>query len=422
MHFSPRRGLAPLSFAVLALAAATAVAQPPPGATVESLLVYARQSNPEFAFMQHEAEAAAARVAPAGNLPDPSFSMELRDITRDGTSGPTLSPANVGSTKYTVRQMFPWPGKRDLARAAAEASAEQSNQAARATWNELAMKLKVAQARRYELAQRRQIVGEIDDLLANLESITRTRYASGLAAQADAVRALSERTMLRGELISLAAQSRTVDAQVNALLARPPGAPLAAAVRPRIPAADLPFAPLADRLRDRSPELAADRARQDSAERSRELAYRNRYPDFALAVSPIQRDNRLADWDVMFEVTIPLQQGTRRAQEREAEAMVAAAAARREATLQRSLGELGTTLAQLEAAREMERLTETSLLPQARVNLQAALAAYETGKVDFAALLDAERQVRQARLSLLAAEVDAQMRLAEIERLIGEDL
>lgn len=422
MHLSSRRGLVPLSFAVLALAAATAVAQPPPGATVESLLVYARQSNPEFAFMQHEAEAAAARVAPAGNLPDPSFSMELRDITRDGTTGPTLSPANVGSTKYTVRQMFPWPGKRDLARAAAEASAEQSNQAARATWNELAMRIKVAHARRYELAQRREIVGEIDALLASLESVTRSRYAGGLASQADAVRAMSERTMLRGELISLAAQARAADAQLNALLARPPDAPLAAPGELRLPAEELQYAPLAGRLRDRNPELAADRARLDSAERSRELAYRNRYPDFALAVSPIQRDNRLADWDVMFEVTIPLQQGTRRAQEREAEAMVAAAGARREATLQRAAGELGTALAQLTGAREMARLTEASLLPQARVNLQAALAAYETGKADFPALLDAERQVRQARLSLLSAEVEAQMRLAEIERLIGEDL
>ena len=420
--FNPsRRGLSPLLAAVFLLGCAPAGAQTP-GATVESLLSYARQSNPEFAFMQREAEAAAARVAPAGNLPDPSFSIELRDITRDRTSDPTLSPSNVGSTKYTVRQMFPWPGKRDLARSAAEASAEQSNQAARATWNELAMRLKVAHARRYELAQRREIVGEIDALLANLESMTRTRYAGGLAAQADAVRALSERTMLRGELISLAAQARTADAQVNALLARPPDSPLAAAAALRIPADELQFSPLANRLRDRNADLAADRARLDSAERSRDLAYRNRYPDFALAVSPIQRDNRLADWDVMFEVTIPLQQGTRRAQEQEAEAMVAAANARREATMQRALGDLGTALAQLAGAREMERLAETSLLPQSRVNLQAALAAYETGKVDFAALLEAERQVRQARLSLLNAQVEAQMRLAEIERLIGEDL
>lgn len=416
-----RRGPGPLLAIVLALGTTLVEAQPL-GATAESLLAHARQNNPEFVFMRREAEAADARVTPAGSLPDPSFSVELRDITRDGTSSATLNPSKVGSTKYTVRQMFPWPGKRDLARSAAEASAEQSNQAARATWNELAMKIKAAQARRYELAQRREIVGEIDALLANLESMTRTRYAGGLAAQADAVRALSERTMLRGELIALAAQSRTVDAQVNALLARAPDAPLAAPASPRLPAEELQFAPLANRLRDRNADLAVDRARLDSAERARDLAYRNRYPDFALAVSPIQRDSRLADWDVMFEITIPLQQGTRRAQEQEAEAMVAAANARREATMQRALGELGTALAQLAGAHEMQRLTETSLLPQARVNLQAALAAYETGKVDFAALLEAERQVRQARLSLLAAQVEAQMRLAEIERLLGEDL
>lgn len=404
-----------------ALLTSSVAAAQTPGATVKSLLDYARGANPEFAFMQREADAAAARVVPAGNLPDPVVAIEWRDITRDGEGGPNLLPARVGSMKYTVRQMLPWPGKLDLARAAAAASADQSLQATRATWNELAMKLKVAQARRVELARRSAIVGEIDTLLAQLESISRSRYAGGLAVQADAVRALSERTMLRGELIALAADARTADVQVNALLARHPDAPLAPAVASAATSAP-DFAALAARLRDRSPELAADAARQVSAERSRELAYRNRYPDFALAVSPIQRRNRLADWELMFEITIPLQQGTRRAQEQEAEAMVAAAAARREATLQRALGELGTALAQLRAAQEMNHLIDTQLLPQARINLQAALAAYENGKVDFATLLEAERQVRQARLSIVKSQFEAQMRLAEIERLIGEDL
>jgi len=421
MSHPSRRGLVPLLATMLALAALRASAQPP-GATVESLLAYARQSNLEYAAMLREAEAASARVIPAGNLPDPSFSIELRDITRDGTISPTLSPSRVGSTKYTFLQPIPWPGKRSLARSAAEAGAEQSAQAARASWNDLAMRIKVAQARRYELVQRREIVGEIDALLGQLEAITRTRYAGGLVSQADAVRALSERTMLRGELIALATQLRTVDTQVNTLLARSPDAPLAQPAEPRHLATDLDLATLASRLRERNPELAAERARVDGAERSRELTYRNRYPDMAVGFSPIQRGDGLVDYDVMFEVTIPLQQGTRRAQEREAEAMVAAASARREAAQQRALGELGSALAQLDGAREMQRLADSSLLPQARVNLQAALAAYETGKVDFTALLEAERQVRQARLTLLNAQVEAQMRLAEIERLIGEDL
>ena len=400
----------------------SAAAAQTPGATVQSLLDYARGTNPEFAFMQREADVAAARVAPAGNLPDPVVAIEWRDITRDGESGPNLLPARVGSMKYTLRQMLPWPGKRDLARAAAAASADQASQATRATWNELAMKLKVAQARRVELASRAAIVNEIDSLLAQLESISRARYAGGLAVQADAVRALSERTMLRGELIAIAADTRSADAQVNALLARHPDAPLAAPAPINATPSAPDFAALTTRLRDRSPELAADAARVANVERSRELTYRNRYPDFALAVSPIQRRNRLADWELMLEITIPLQQGTRRAQESEAEAMVAAATARREATLQRALGELGTALAQLRATQEMNHLLDTQLLPQARINLQAALAAYENGKVDFATLLEAERQVRQARLAIVKSQFEAQMRLAEIERLIGEDL
>jgi outer membrane protein TolC len=42
--------------------------------------------------------------------------------------------------------------------------------------------------------------------------------------------------------------------------------------------------------------------------------------------------------------------------------------------------------------------------------------------VDFATLLDAQRQIRQARQNRIKAQADAQMRLAEIERILGEDL
>ena len=95
--------------------------------------------------------------------------------------------------------------------------------------------------------------------------------------------------MLRGELIALGAETRSADAQINALLAREPFAPLAAPLAVPVATQAPDFAALVPRLRDRSPELAVDAARQMSAERSRELAYRNHYPDFALAISPIQR-------------------------------------------------------------------------------------------------------------------------------------
>jgi outer membrane protein TolC len=117
-----------------------------------------------------------------------------------------------------------------------------------------------------------------------------------------------------------------------------------------------------------------------------------------------------------------LQQGTRRAQEREAQAMLDAAQARRQATADQVASDLSENLSGMEAAQRTEQLIVRSLLPQAELTFQAAMAGYENGKLDFATLLEAQRQVRQAKQAQLKAQLDAQMRLAEIEKLLGEEL
>jgi outer membrane protein TolC len=141
-----------------------------------------------------------------------------------------------------------------------------------------------------------------------------------------------------------------------------------------------------------------------------------------VGLAPIQQRSRIAEWELMFEVSIPLQQGGRRADEREAQSMVAAAQARRDAAANALLAELGEQLAALEAARRIDALTVGTLLPQAELTVQAALAGYETGTVDFATVIDAQRQVRNAQLTLLRTRAEALMRLAEIERIVGGEL
>ena len=54
--------------------------------------------------------------------------------------------------------------------------------------------------------------------------------------------------------------------------------------------------------------------------------------------------------------------------------------------------------------------------------LVLTLSAYQAGRVDFGTLLDAQRQIRRTRLDLLKVQLEQQMRLAEIERIVGEDL
>lgn len=396
----------------------------PLGASVEGLLEFAR-ANPEYAAMRTEADAATQRVYPAGAFPDPVFRMELQNITNAGSdASPSVLPSKVGSTKYTLMQSLPFWGKRDLRRDAAVADAEQAQGRAETTWAELAAGIKTAYARYYATVRTEELTREILDLLVRLERIAQVRYANGLAPQQDVIRAQVELTTMRSDLVVLESDREGVRATLNALLARKATAPLAIPerLRPVPPPAKLEPEALAERLRERNPQLFTEDARIRAAEKNRELAYRNRYPDFTVGVSPIQMGSRVNEWELMVEVSIPLQQESRRRGESESELMLSAARARKEAAAARLAGELYENVAGLEAARRIETLITTSLLPQAQATLEAALVGYETGKVDFATLLDAQRQIRKSRQDRLKAQADAQMRLAAIERLLGEDL
>jgi len=395
------------------------------GSSVQGLLEHARTQNPELASMRLEAEAAAQRVQPAGALPDPVLRVELMNVNNYGNdAGFNLLPSKVGETQYTLMQMLPAWGKRGLRRDVAVADAEQARARTTAAWTEVAMKIKTGYARYYLAAHNERLTREILDLMARIEQIAQARYAGGLVAQQDAIRAQIEQTTMRSELIMLESEKRQARARLNALLARDAAAPLAepAALRPLPAVTAAEASALAQRARNVNPQLLAEDAKLRGAEKGRELARRNRYPDWTVGVAPTQMGSRITSWGVMVEVNIPLQQDTRRAQEAEAEAMVGAARSRSQAVANQLVGDLGESLAALDAARSSEALVANQALPQSELGLRSAIAAYENGKLDFTALLEAQRQIRRVRQDRLKAQAEAQMRLAEIERLVGEDL
>jgi len=395
------------------------------GSNLAGLLDYAREHNPEFAASRFEAEAAVQRVQPAAALPDPVLRTELMDITNQGTNkGASLLPSQVGGTRYLLMQSVPWFGKRDLQRGVVEAQVAQANSQTSATWAELSSKIKSAYAMYYYLSGSEKLARETLGLMGSLEQVAQTRYANGFGAQQDVIRAQVEQTDLHSELLNLENEQHHASVRLNALLSRPAMASLAQPVQLRqLPVGtQLDYAVLEEKLRARSPQLQIANARKNEAEKSRDLAYTNRYPGFTLGVAPTQSGSTVKSWDLMVEFNIPLQQESRRSQEREAEALLSASGARKDALLNQMLADLSESVSGLETARRSEALIATRLLPQAELTYQSALAGYETGKVDFATLLDAQRQILKAGQQHLKAQFEAQVRLAEIERLLGEEL
>jgi len=340
-----------------------------------------------------------------------------------GEQKPTLLPGRVGSTRYVLMQDLPWMGKRGLKREVAESQAEAARSRAAGAWVELAGKIKTTYAELYYLDQNERLSREILDLMARLEKVAQVRYAGGLAAQQDVIRAQVEQSIMRNELIALDAERRQLQSRLNALVGRPSSEALAAPEQIRaLPSLEqVSFATLEVRARMNNPLLRTEESQIRAAEKNRELTYKNRYPDFNVGISPIQYRGSIKEWEVMVEMNIPLQQDSRRAQERESEAMLAAARSRQEVVMNQVLADLYANVAGFESARRSLALTTESLLPQSELTFRSALAGYQTGKVDFATLLDAQRQIRQTKLNQIKAAVDAQKRLADIETIVGEE-
>ena len=407
------------------VAAAGASAQVTPhngalGRDLRGVLDFLEARNPELRAMSLEADAARQRSGVAGVLPDPMLSMELRDVP---ISDPTLSPANAGSTRYAVKQMFPLGDKRGLRRGVAEAELAAADARRSATLAELRMKAKTAYSQYWYATQAHRVTEGVRGLMVDLEQIARARYGTGLVPQQDVIKAQTEVTAMRTELVMQTSERRQAAARLNGVLARPADAPLAEAEAPReVPARALDFAALTRTVSERNPQLAVQVAQLASATRTADLVRASRWPDLTVGVAGIQRGTRLTEYELMVEVNIPWQRDVIRANESEALAMQSAAEAKRDAASVQLQSELGQNWAALDSLREQAAILRDTLLPQAQLTFESALSAYQGGRVDFGTLLDAQRQIRKARLDLLKVQLEQQMRLAEIERIVGEDL
>lgn len=394
-----------------------------PGATVDQLLVLARRLNPDVAAAALESEAARARVDAAGRLPDPTFATEFKDIDRQRDSA---LPEELARVEYKIQQSFPLWGKLQLQESGARARAGAARETQRATELEIAARIKTIFAAYYAAFESGRVTRDLYGTVAMLADVTQSRYAQGLGEQEDAIRAEVEKTRLRTDLVRFGADQRQRAAQLNALLDRAQDAPLAApeALRP-LPDETLELAALLERARLANPTIGAAGSQITAAEADQALVRKSWYPDVTLGVTFqqfVDQDKRSPGYEAMIGTTIPLQWGLREAWEREAAANVAAARRRQDAADARVRGDLADAFWALDGLRRIGVLLKDVQLPESRLALQTALRGYEQGRSNLNAVLDTEQRVFETMLRLLAVQVEQQVRLAEIERLIGSDL
>ena len=390
-----------------------------PGSDIASIRSWLIENNPQLRGLQAEAEAAEAMILPAAALPDPMAKVEWQSID---PSHPSLLPANVGATSYMVTQTFPLWGKRGLARDVAKEQSRAAGYQRDAVTLDLLARAEDAYVRYWHAREAVVIIDRLIGLLEQVEEIAGVRYALGMAAQQDAIRAQVERTAMQRQRLERSALRREASSTLNALLGRRADAPLAEPIAP-------PALVIEERTLDAArrgietsshPALLASTALAASANRNAELERRKRFPDITLGVGAMQVGHRVDSYALMLEVAIPFQQRARRGRESAAHLLEQAALARTQSARDELEGRLGGAWGRWSGAREQRELIQTTLLPQSDANFQSALASYQVGEVDFATLLEALREWQGADLARVDATRDELLAAAAVRAISGD--
>ncbi len=387
----------------------------PPGdsdAEVAVLVAEALQKNPELIAARQEAAAAAARVSPAGALPDPTITVGYEN---DGTA-PSLGTEPMTRLSFVAEQAFPFPGKLGLARDVAKTDAARAATRPERVALELTAGVKRAYADLLEARENLRLVDEQRETWRDIEGVIRARYASGLGTQQEILRAQSERTRLLQQRRRDEASERRALAVLRGLLFRPPNASIQTVGR--LVAGQIFPVPASGEVLARAyaevPELKDAALARERARLAADLARRNLRPDFVASAAYMNRGGLPLMWSAAVGVSIPLWAGQKQRPLIAEAGSLLESASSRETSLRRQIEALTEErLIRIESLASEARLDSEGILVQDRLSVDAALASYQTGSVPFVTVLEAlsttfsDRRAAVGRLaSLIRAEAD----------------
>ena len=385
---------------------------------LDDLVAEALANHPSLAAARMGHEAALQRIAQERSLPDPRVSGGWNASGKPwpGAGLGTEPTANIGAM---VSQELPYPGKRDLRAAVAAKEADAAAQDVDAVRLAITSRVKQAYYRLAYSYAADEILTRNRLLLETLLKGTEERYATGGAAQPDVIRSQSELTALELQRERLLQDRRAAEIELNALRGRSPETPIAPPEPLALPDVPASADTLVSAAARQSPKLRRDALmvqRGDAAIASARSEFK---PDFGVSAGYYTMGSMPAMWEFRFDINLPWRKARRDAAVAEQTLLQKQAAQ----VLDADRLELTTEIAQerqtADTAARLARLYRDTALPQARAAWESSLATYQTGRLEFTALLMSFQSVLDTELAYDEQVAALHASLARIEELTG---
>jgi len=386
---------------------------------LSTLVEEALRNNREILAAQKKVEAMRQRPARESSLPDPSLSLGWASNGRPwpGAGLGVNATSNLG---VMVSQEVPAPGKRKLRGEIADKEAAAAFDEYLVTRLRVVSRLKQAYHELHHAAVAIGFVDRYQELLENILRISEARYAVGRGAQQDILRAQTQLAIFETGRVRYEQEREARQIEIDALLNRPHGGRIE--IPAEMTAGEMP-APLEDMLaqaRAHSPLVGRGRDVVQGNELAASLARKDYAPDYTISGGYFNQGGMPPMWEARVDFKLPAYfwrkqraaVGEREASASQARHEYAAAVLETEAGIREQYSEAA-------AARKLVDLYEKSVIPEARLAYESALAGYQAGRADFIALFTSFTSVMDYELMDHEEIMRFHVALAKLEELTG---
>ncbi|MFL5495205.1 MAG: TolC family protein [Gemmatimonadales bacterium] len=419
-----RAGGIAVAFATWAATTVGAQLSPAGDTTLARITAEAIAANPSLDESRAMARAAAARVRPAGALPDPMVSAGVMDLTLPRFA---FRESDFTEVDLELSQEFPWPGTLGARTRAARAEARARDADVGARRRDVTVRVAELYYRLRYVVTARTTLQHQRGLLAAAVEISTTRYATASAPLSDPLQARVAVARLEADDADLAEQEATLRAQLKAL--RNVHGPESVTVEPIRPDAVplerheglVPGGRAPDSL-TMHPRLVAKQAALEAAERTVRVEQLGARPDFSITTRYAARPLDSDFFSAFVGIRLPLWAG--RKQHRLTDAARADADAARAGLAEEQAAldaDLTTALAGITSGQIRLRLLTTQVIPAAEATVEAVLRSYRVGQAPFLSVLAAEDSLYRAQLDAAMVAAEHLTHIVMLEQLLREE-
>src|SRR5882672_3695242 len=388
------------------------------------LLREAEQNSPQIQAARQSWQAAKQVPTQVSTLPDPQFTLQNLSV---GSPRPFAGYTNsdFAYLGLGVSQEIPYPGKLRLKGEIAKREADVSQQQVESVRRTVLAELKAAYFQLAYLSKTLTILEQDGDLLKQVRQAADARYRSGMGSQQDLLQAQLQQTKLLREIAMHHLEVGKLEAQLKQLLNRPQDSP-------DIEPTDLVETPLVQSYAEllaaaqiQNPEIAGAKKMIEKQSLQVDLARKDFYPDFNVQYVWQRTDPTQfrAYYTLSVGVHVPIYHGRKQRPElAQAEAEQLRARSELQAQSQQVAAELRAQYVLAQQTSELLRIHREGLSPQSRSEFQAALAAYQSNKQDFQALLAAFLDVLRFDQEYWQNVAEYETAIARLEQITGLSL